>query len=576
MLLCTLTVSLGILLSVGWFHYQGVHPVSAAPLGVNRYVATSGSNAGGNTCTNSGNPCRTIQYAINISTNGDNIYVVPQATPQIFYEYLTMKDGVSVYGQNWDHTIIHGGYTGISTVYFPSSVSASTVLSGVQVTGGGLGYIGMNPDGGGLRIYGSPTIVNTWVYSNTGGAGGGVYVNGGLPTFNNVPVWNNRADYGGGFYIVNNAVVTLYGNPFEGTNGTVLTNSAEGGGGGFYIHNASVTMAGLRVYWNSAEQGGGLYIKDTNQKINLWLNDISGNTTSLTGGGGLYINDVTDLDMFANSIGNRISSVSGNISQGDGGGIFFLQSAGNVHSNWFYDNKANGLGSGGAAAFCYTTTNLVVTGNWIEGNVAQGDGGGFSLFGGANPQIDANTIVSNTANQGGGMDLTDSGIAKITNNIIARNIATLIPIEGGGINLEQSPAQIINNTIASNVAYGIRFVQSNGIVIVNNILYRNVIAIDGDVASNGTTSYALDYNDFFDNSTNGIPAGAHDLHLEPVIKATGDMFQYYHLHILSPLKTTGSTAWAPDHDIDNQARPSGGVSMGADQLPEIFLPLILR
>ncbi len=39
-------------------------------------MATTGSDAGGNTCLNAGTPCKTINYAIGQSVAGDTINVV--------------------------------------------------------------------------------------------------------------------------------------------------------------------------------------------------------------------------------------------------------------------------------------------------------------------------------------------------------------------------------------------------------------------------------------------------------------------------------------------------------------------
>jgi hypothetical protein len=133
-----------------------------------------------------------------------------------------MTNGVSIYGQGWPSTIIDGGYSmPRATVYIPSDVSASTVLSGVQITGGGTGdlttSVSAYVQGGGIQIgYASPSIV----YSCTAKEGGGVFVNGGSPTFDNVPVWNSQAERGGGFYLQNGAEVTVTSD-FVGTNTAV-------------------------------------------------------------------------------------------------------------------------------------------------------------------------------------------------------------------------------------------------------------------------------------------------------------------------------------------------------------------
>jgi hypothetical protein len=134
----------------------------------------------------SGSPCATIQYAISQSSYGDQINVASGT----FTEHIVMKNGVSVYGEGWSSTIINGNYASSisSTVLIPWDIDATTVLSGVQVTGGGTGNPNTSPSGGGISTAGSQIIINTWVYSCTGYYGGGVYISGGSPTLNNVPV----------------------------------------------------------------------------------------------------------------------------------------------------------------------------------------------------------------------------------------------------------------------------------------------------------------------------------------------------------------------------------------------------
>jgi parallel beta-helix repeat protein len=576
LVICSLSIILGIYFMLCVILLGANQQVRAATTGVFRYVSTLGVD-GSNNCTSLLSPCRTIQHAINQSSLGDDILV----SSGVYNEHITMVDGVSIYGKGWDFTTIDGGFSSAnSVVTFPPGISASTVFSGFKVMGGGEGYASIsNPDGGGLKIGGSPSIVNTWIYSCTGNNGGGVYVFGGSPTFNNVPVWNNLAAYGGGFFI-GSGNVTLLGNPFEGTNGTVLWNTSVYAGGGFFLGEATVTMIGLRIYGNHADEGGGLFIDQNSNKVALWLNDISANTSDHWGGG-MRVWKATNLDFFGNFIGNKVPFVGGNWSSGDGAGISFLQSAGIVHNNWFLGNiSANGYG--GAASFCYASPNLILSYNWFEGNSANyRDGGALSLYAGADPQIDANTIVSNTASLGGGMDISEAGAVIITNNIIARNHSTNISPEVGGIHIYKSPVQIINNTIASNEGDGVWFDDSNYITIFNNILYHNSYhSLQGDVGS-GTDFYSIDYNDYFANTFNaysGVPAGGHDLQIDPLLNLSGEVFNYYHLQLSSPVKSTGYPGYAPNHDIDNQSRPSGGiVSIGADQVIfPVYLPLVVR
>jgi hypothetical protein len=246
-----------------------------------RSVSPSGADSGD--C--SGSPCLTIQYAIYQSSNGDSINVASG----VYTEHINMVNGVSVLGAGWATTIITGNFSsGTPVVTFSGGgIDETTVLSGVKVVGGGTIPPGGTPNGGGISIdNASPTIINTFVYSNTGFLGGGVYVDDGSPSFNNVPVWNNRSVDGAGFYLHGASVVTITGNPAQADNGTVRLNTATGRGGGFYVGGSvTATLSGLRVSGNSAVWGGGVSIYANTNQITLQSNSIFENIATSGGGG---------------------------------------------------------------------------------------------------------------------------------------------------------------------------------------------------------------------------------------------------------------------------------------------------
>src|SRR5512136_1269722 len=222
-----------------------------------------------------------IQDAINAAPAGTTINVAAGA----YTEHLTMRDTVSVYGEGWSATTIHGGYSGPTPTVFMSSLWAGTVLSGVQVTGGGTGVITTSTqDGGCISIwYAAPAIVNTWVQGCTARNGGGVFARYSSPTFDNVSAWWNQAQQrGGGFYIDGTGQVTITDSSlFAGTNGTVLWNTASWDGGGLFISGVTATVSGLRVWWNTAGgNGGGVGIANAPNPVLLGLNQINGNSAS--------------------------------------------------------------------------------------------------------------------------------------------------------------------------------------------------------------------------------------------------------------------------------------------------------
>lgn len=563
----------GMTLAIIWLVTAPRTRVQAAPAGVTRYVSTLGADSGD--CASS--DCRTIQYAINQSSAGDLILV----TAGVYTEHILIKDGIAIHGQGWGSTIIDGQYSSNSNsvVTFEPLVGPSTVLSGVQVTRGGVGnLLGLNPLGAGISIVnGSPTIINTWVYSCTGYYGGGIYAGWGAPTLINVPVWNNQALYGGGFYLTDDANVTLTGD-FNYTNGTVMFNSATYWGGGFYIGNAEVDISGVRVYSNTAQTGGGLQIEYNPWPVHMTFSDISGNTANF--GGGAYIVSSDDVNLLYNFIGN--GTLWNNAPSG-GGGIVISKSNVNVEGNAIIGNRALS-GTGGGFYITSVGEQLKIHKNWILANQAN-YGGGVYYFSSTLTLLDSNVIGSNYAYDGAGMYALSNDVLNITNNIVVHNTAGGANLNGG-FAFDGTPARMVNNTIANNTGTGVRFAKSEGIAMVNNIIHgSSEDGIEHNTDSGATISYTLRHNDVFGNTPNytNIPGGvmAQNVSVDPQFIGSGNIFDAYHLLPTSPISTTGLTAWAPIKDIDGQTRLLGGtVSIGADEVsgPEypVFLPLVRR
>ncbi len=506
----------------------------------------------------------TIQAAINAAPAPADILVAAGT----YHEAIMMREGVSLYGNGWD-TVIDGDFALGTLVCIPSDVQATTVFSGFLVTEGGDSTTS-GWDGGGFLIYGSPRVVNTLVYSCTGRYGGGLYISGGDPILDNVPVLSCLAARGGAFYVTNGAGPTIYtSNPFVDLNGMVLWNIATSQGGGICINNASALVGGLRMYWNDAPYGGGVWIGNNSApfSVTFALNDIFA-TTASHDGAGLEVSSASAVDISGNLI--RANTATDN-----GGGVHFHAAGGRLWVNLLSENQANKGGGGSVTGVC---PGLTIQGNRFEGNTAD-DAGGLSVETGDGLTVDANVFSSNTGARASGVYLYGAGAVTVTNNILAYNVCT--SDNGGAISIDQSPAHVINNTVADNSGDGIYFSAAENATIVNNILSGN----RGFEMHAGAlpTAYLADYNDVYDwdgcGARSGVAAGAHDLALDPVYVAAGDLAAYFHLRHGSPLNGTGSTAWAPERDYDGQYRRTGGtVSMGADERPWLFyhLPLVRR
>jgi parallel beta-helix repeat protein len=537
-------------------------PVAEAKSAPGLPTAGSCVNPGG-----TGGCYNSIQAAINAANPGDIVSV----STGTYREHITMKNQVSVYGAGMFNTVIDGGYSNAqSTVYF-SGISAGTVLSGVQVTGGGLRNISGSSlqDGGGIYIgFGDATVNNTWVYSCTARWGGGIYIQYAKATLNNVSVTSSRAkENGGGINITGDKEVKILANPFDITQGLIMLNTASQGAGIYASSTATLTIAGMHFFLNTASgpngYGGGILLQNSTGKVYLAANNFNNNTAKI--GAGLYSAFSTQLDIGLNTFDENIATQ-------DSGGVNFISSSGEFHHNWVRNNRTNLYGGG--ITYVGNSHGPTLRYNWIEGNRA-GFGGGLNIMPFANPLVEGNVFFGNRANTAAAIALQQAGNVTLTNNIIAQNVATTTSMIGGGIIADHSPARIINNTIADNVGDGIVIQSSENILIVNNILSHNV----GDgleiAAGFPTTSYTSDYNDVHGNTNgyNGVSIGAHDLDTEPIYVGAGDIRAYYHLQQSSPVRHTGSKTWAPPFDIDWEPRLEP-VSMGADEL-DIFYSIML-
>lgn len=250
---------------------------------------------------------------------------------------------------------------------------------------------------------------------------------------------------------------------------TVTGNQAHNRGGGLYLHSAEqVDMVGVVVRDNSAYYGGGVYL-NYDSPMTLVDADIRGNTAY--SGGGLYLVGHATLERVV---------VRDNLAENSGGGIV------NENRSW------QGI----------TELNEVL----IEGNVAGVRGGG--LYGGATTKVARTTVRGNSARDGGGIFLSDDGIAggvrvvgnaatehgggvyttgaewPLANMAIAGNTAGE---SGGGVYAEQQGTVALENTTVTGNAVSAEAGSGGGLAgasftLNNSIVTQNVAAVDPEVA----------------------------------------------------------------------------------------------
>jgi hypothetical protein len=231
----------------------------------NRFVAVGGSDMG-NDCTLQGNPCATIQHAINQSTSGDVILLGPGT----YTENVTVGQNVTIQGAAAAGSTVNGGKQEVPVLSVPVGVTAA--LSTLTLTGGN----GDDEGGGGINNQGTLTVTNTKITGNTaGGSGfGGGISNGGTLTVANSTISANSATIGGGISNLGKLTVTgtsINGNLATATGGGIMNerfatlsvtsstingNSGPGGGGG--ISNIGVaTVTNSTISANSSDVDGG-------------------------------------------------------------------------------------------------------------------------------------------------------------------------------------------------------------------------------------------------------------------------------------------------------------------------------
>lgn len=215
----------------------------------------------------------------------------------------------------------------------------------------------------------------------------------------------------GGRIITNNgAVLTIKNMSF--TRGTGVSATSTGRAGAIYNNGGTLTLMNLRLYNNTANNGGALNTAGTGAVTNIYNCDIYDNTTNSSSGGALQ-----------------------NFS-----GAFL-----NVRNSTFRNNRMMGSTSatGGAMQLNGTST---ITNTTFSGNMTSNDGGAIS-FNGPSLVMTNTTIVGNSAtDQNGGLHKTTSTATSgvIRNNLIAGNSSANSADSGGiwnsqGFNLIQNP-----------------------------------------------------------------------------------------------------------------------------------------
>ena len=286
------------------------------------------------------------------------------------------------------------------------------------------------------------------------------------------------------------------------TNDLTLTNlTVTGGDGGirfssFFAQDNNLTLNQSTVSGNStSDDGGGIFFAG-----NVFLNDseISGNRSGDNGGGVYSRGDVNLTN----------SSVSGNSGE-SGGGIFatgaVLLTDSNVSSN------SSGRYGGGIRSSRVELINSQVFGN-TAGFDADGspdrfsNGGGISTFSGGSVVLTSSTVIGNTSGSISG-GIHASGNVSLTNSTVSGNASFG---DGGGV-YAGGGASLVNSTVSGNSSGGngggLRF-RSGDVSLINSTVSGNSSSGDGGGALfYGTSSSLLANSTVTENSASGAGGG---------------------------------------------------------------------
>ncbi len=203
-------------------------------------------------------------------------------------------------------------YKGGTLTVSNSIISGNSLIGGKQSSGGGIfnGNIGLTPDTKNITL----TVSNSTISGNSvtgfrSSNGGGIYNNGNLAVSNSI-ISNNSGSGSDMFYIGSNGSGIYNSGTVEMSNSTISGNSATNGGG--FYNGGTVNMSSSTISGNSAYYGGGFYNSGTSAISTVSNSTLSGNSTDGKGGG-IFNGSGTVTLVFSTLTGNQAANVGGGV-----------------------------------------------------------------------------------------------------------------------------------------------------------------------------------------------------------------------------------------------------------------------
>jgi hypothetical protein len=480
-----------------------------------RYVSSAGSDSG--SCTNPAAPCRTIQYAINAASPGDEIrisggmYAVAGVVADI-NKGLVLVGGYSPdFSANAPQQFPSDlDAQDKGTVVMARAISAEVRLQHLNIQHG-LGDGNCSGTGCGGGIYAKDTrlvLLDCTLRQNTGassssGLGGAIYANNTEVEILFSRILSNTASsdanppnmsYGGGIFIIDSPGLHIRESALEFNRGS---SGYGASGGGFYAMNVqAVEVISSALRFNSASLGPGRNV----------------------GGGGTLIGVQSAFFRASQIVGNSLTDHA-NPTDGFGGGLDLNAVRAVFERNVFLDNRT-------ASSSIYAQT-------------------------------------------GGALNIEYQSSVTLTNNLFAGNQARMV----GGIAINNpladgSRVSLVHNTVVENEDLGVWISGLITPTVLNNLLANNAEGL----SLYGLQGAALVDHNLFSN-TQEVDTGVNSILANPQLGPG------YRLYNGSPALDSGlSLPWLHE-DLQGNPRPLGagydlGALEGALPRPRVLQPLV--
>jgi parallel beta-helix repeat protein len=277
-----------------------------------------------------------------------------------------------------------------------------------------------------------------------------------------------------------------------------------------FLGGDTSTLEGFTIQNGKANSGAGIYVFSSTPLIRY--NNIQTNTADYGGGIALWNNSQATITH---------NIVRDNTGIGSGGGFYVNNGFPSITHNTIEDNTSGFYGGG---IYLYEYCDSTISNNTISGNQASDNGGGISIHHHSNPYIGSNTTIGNTAtNEGGGIHMSHYCEPTLNLNNISNNSTIGTSGYVGGVYVENSSAPTISqNTIESNLAKygcGIDIYENN-----SNPTYDPCELSKNTIEANNNTSTSMGGGIFILNSSNITISAENSISNNTATSAGGGMY----------------------------------------------------